>query len=313
MNLVHAMNLNNTDINVLIAFVAIIEEGSVTGAADRIGRTQSAVSHALNRLRHMFDDPLLLRSGDRMEPTSKASELYNEFVEPIRQIDATLNSANSFDPQTTERVFSLGMSDSVAMTVLPSLLSEFRTQAPHAKIRVKAVPSARDVDVASCGTLDAIILSSRVNLKSMTTRKVASFPFFCAYVQRQASPGIEMNMAEYLARPHLLINAEGRMRGAVDKALHEKGLKRNVVATVPFYMVTPILIANSDLVVSLAANMLPAFEKIEGVRAHRLPIDVSPVEFFVSFKLNSQSERGLSWLLGMIDSAIANVMQAPLN
>lgn len=122
-----------------------------------------------------------------------------------------------------------------------------------------------------------------------------------------------MNMAEYLARPHLLINAEGRMRGAVDKALHEKGLKRNVVATVPFYMVTPILIANSDLVVSLAANMLPAFEKIEGVRAHRLPIDVSPVEFFVSFKLNSQSERGLSWLLGMIDSAIANVMQAPLN
>lgn len=313
MKLVHTVNLNNTDINVLVAFIAIIEEGSVTGAAERIGRTQSAVSHALNRLRHMFNDPLLVRSGDRMEPTSKAVELYNEFVEPIRQIDAALHSAESFDPRTTERVFSLGMSDSVAMTVLPSLLAEFRIQAPYAKIRVQAVPSAADVDVASCGTLDAIVLSSRVSLKNMATMKVACFPFFCAYVQDQADPGFEMNMAEYLTRPHLLINAEGQMRGAVDKALQEKGLKRNVVATVPFYMVAPTLIANSDLVVSFAANMLPAFENLDRVRAHRLPIDVPPIELFMSFKRSAHSEGGLSWLLGIVETAIANVVEVPLN
>lgn len=302
------MNINSVDMNILVVFIAVVEEGSVTGAARRVGRTQSAVSHALNRLRNMFDDPLLVRAGDRMVPTSRAMELYESFNGPVKQIDSTLNKLGGFIPQETERVFSFGMSDSAAATLLPPFLESFRELAPKAKLKVRTMSTRRALDALKFGALDVVVQSSPISEDWAVSKELASYPFFCAAAKELVGSADKMTLNQYLSLSHLLINVEGEMFGTVDQSLREIGLSRQVVATVPFYLVSPALVANSDLVASFASNILPAFRRQEGISTFELPFHVPPIKLFTVQNASKIKDAGQDWLVSLLETSTRNML-----
>ena len=130
------MNLRNIDLNLLVIFEAIITERSVSKAAKKVGVSQSAVSHALRRLRHTFNDDLVRRSAQEMVPTARGLQLAESLLVPLKQINCVVDEQFKFDPKTSRRAFSIRISDYLVGWMLPSLLARIRSEAPHVTLAV---------------------------------------------------------------------------------------------------------------------------------------------------------------------------------
>jgi LysR family transcriptional regulator, mexEF-oprN operon transcriptional activator len=127
------IDLRRFDLNLLVVFDVLMTERSVTRAADRLGRTQSAVSHSLSRLREQFGDPLLLKSGVRMQPTPLALELIEQARPMLGGLQRVLSPQQVFDPGKSNRVFRLAVPD-FALTLFADLLTRLHAEAPDVAI-----------------------------------------------------------------------------------------------------------------------------------------------------------------------------------
>ena len=130
------------DLNLLQTFDALFELRSTTRAADRLGLTQSAVSHALRRLRDVFDDPLFVRSGRSLQPTARALEMAPEVHDGLARLRSALLSS-TFDPATARRTFTLAAGSYFCTIVAPQLIAWGRRVAPHISFRL--VPLEKDL------------------------------------------------------------------------------------------------------------------------------------------------------------------------
>ena len=141
------IQLHKIDLNLLSTFEALIEEGSVAGAADRLHLTPSAVSHALGRMRTQFDDPLFVRVGGKMQPTPRALLLADEIAPILRNLRRALEPIETFDPATTNRVFRIALHSSPAF--LAKVTAQIGETAPGAMVdwvRIKPTNQSDLVD-----------------------------------------------------------------------------------------------------------------------------------------------------------------------
>src|SRR5690606_41943285 len=124
------MNFHGIDLNLLVAFDALMNERNVTRAATQVGVSQPAMSAALSRLRKCFSDPLFLRSAEGLLPTPRARDLAEPIAQALRQIEYTLVKKLEFVPRHASLTFNLGLCDDPAFVLLPSLLEALQTAAP---------------------------------------------------------------------------------------------------------------------------------------------------------------------------------------
>jgi DNA-binding transcriptional LysR family regulator len=145
------------DLNLLLAFEALIAERSVTRAAERISVGQSAMSSSLARLRTFFGDPLLVRKGRSLVPTPRALQLIASFQEALDLIDSTLRASRGFDPQTAHRTFMVMASDYVLLLLLGPLVAELEAKAPNLRLTIRPIAAdyAGQIDRSQ---LDLLIL-----------------------------------------------------------------------------------------------------------------------------------------------------------
>src|SRR5207248_3320871 len=132
----HDLHFHSLDLNLLRVFDALIEERSVTRAGERLGLSQSAISHALNRLRYVLDDELFVRVSDGMRPTSRASEIAPRLREGLLQLQLALAPAE-FDPLETTRRFTIACTEYVGTVLMPKFIAKLRAQAPHSELRIR--------------------------------------------------------------------------------------------------------------------------------------------------------------------------------
>lgn len=132
------MNMAAVDLNLLIVFDALMQERNVTRAGQRVGLSQPATSAALSRLRHLFEDELLVKTASGMEPTPKALQLAETLRSPLLRIQSALTEQDQFVPETSDRIFRLGMSDYAELVLLPELMQQLSQQAPNVQIQVRA-------------------------------------------------------------------------------------------------------------------------------------------------------------------------------
>jgi DNA-binding transcriptional LysR family regulator len=166
----NSIHLAQFDLNLLRIFDALSEERSATRAGERLGLSQSAISHALSRLRQIFDDPLFIRGASGMRPTPRAAEIAPALREALMQLQLAI-APSSFFPQETDRRFSIATGAYVAAVLLPCVVERIRAEAPQAELRI--LPMQSDVEIAlRSGGLDMAIgafpdLSDRVSRQSL--------------------------------------------------------------------------------------------------------------------------------------------------
>ncbi|MER9594707.1 LysR family transcriptional regulator [Mesorhizobium sp. M0244] len=250
------MNLAAVDLNLLVAFDALLSERSVSGAAARIGLSQPAMSKRLANLRRFFADDLFIRHAEGVRPTEKALDLADPIRAALRQIQDALGGFGHFSPERSERVFRIATTDHIAATLMPRLIPMLRSAAPTISIVLRSLHRQEIVDCLEKGSID---LAITILPDAPTTIKRASL-FHVKWISIVSTEHPEirdgLTLELFLKYPHLLVTHVGDLKGYIDRLLDDRGLKRTVAMSLPYALAVPAIIADTDMICTLSANVI---------------------------------------------------------
>lgn len=300
------MNINRADLNLLLAFEALMTERSVSRAAARLGIGQPAASNALARLRSLLEDDLFVRDGRTMVPTPRAIEL----AEPIGRALAAAREAlepPSFDPSRAKRTFTLRAGDYALATILPALVDEVRRTAAGVDLRIRFVEKDRVFELLDDGRIDIALGVFADAGKRFDLRTVFEEHFLC--LMRRGHPLLEagLTIESYAAASHVLVTERGDEHGAVDDALAGFGLKRRIALTVPNVLVIGRVLLTSDLVATTGARLAQTFAANAGLVVAQPPVAMPPWQMHLISSRRRQRDAGLAWLLRTVERAAGPV------
>jgi DNA-binding transcriptional LysR family regulator len=288
------IDLRRFDLNLLVVFDVLMTERSVTRAAERLGRTQSAVSHSLSRLREQFGDPLLLKSGARMQPTALAFELIEQARPMLGGLQRVLSPQHVFDPGKSTRLFRLAVPD-FALTLFADLLVLLRAEAPGVSVEWTAPREPTLLDVAE-GLIDIAILPAELRWpQGVSGQAIGALGWRC-FGRRDHPAFANWSAKAWASHPHLAVRVGDALASPVGLAVSAAGLKRSIAGWVPnFSAVAPIL-AGSDLL-----STLPALAMSETIHAFRLdsrkvPFPLPPLPHALVWCSGRNRDPGLIWL-----------------
>lgn len=254
------MQLAAVDLNLLLALDALLQEGNVTRAARRVGLSQSAMSHALRRLRHLLSDPLFVRVGNTMRPTPRAQSLRQPVQEVLTQIERVLAPPVDFRPETLEREFRILAWDYLQLVLIPELVSRVAQIAPHVRLEVQDVQVPHFQERLSTGDADcAVSFVGDLDLPASIER-VALFTDRLVCLVRDDLAGVPMHLdwETYASLGHLLSIPRGTeypVTVAIDRALARRGFKRRRCLTVTGVLLIPSVLPRTDYVATVGERV----------------------------------------------------------
>jgi len=267
--------LANFNLNLLVALDALLGERSVSEAAKRTRVTPSAMSHSLAELRGLLDDPLLVRSGRGMVLTPRAEALGPPLRKVLLDARRLLAGGTSFEPATAERRFVIAAPDFLATLLLPPLLEAIAIEAPG--IGLEIVPSTRrgNAWLLETGEVD-LALGAIVDHSSAIRRMdLCTEGFACA--ARKGHPNIrgELDLRAYVETPHLVITlGDDAAPTWIDQALAKLGKQRRVAVRVRYFMTAPLVIAESDLLLTAPSMLIRYFARLVPLQVLKPPLDL---------------------------------------
>ena len=254
-------NLSRLDLNLLVAFDALLTERSVTRAAARIGLGQSAMSHNLARLRTLFGDELLTRGADGMRPTPRALALADPVRVTLSQIQAAVLQREAFDPSTADRTFRIGLADFIEVAVIPSLLARLSETAPAVSLRLRPIDRRTILEDLDTGRLDlgiGVFDQGQIHHKR---RALYSDNFLCLFNPARVNFVPPLSLEDYLSVPHVLTSLTDDAHGAVDQALAKLKLKRSIALTTPGFLAVPFVLRRAPVITTMPSRLRALFRR----------------------------------------------------
>lgn len=300
------MNLGALNLNLILVFDAIMQERHVSRAAQKLGRTQSAVSHSLKQLREAFDDDLFVRKERDMEPTARAIELAGTISAVLADLQGAFDRFSAFDPARSTRHFRLGMSDATTFMFLPALIAEIQRISSGVTVSVRNLSAPEAYDELRKGTLDCLVLGNAPEVSEHLHREtILTEKYLCGLSPGNPVLGRRLSLEAYLGCPHIQVSIDGVSQGAADDVLGRKGLRRNVVAIVPNYLAVPWVIRDTDLIATIGEAPLLAMADVGVLALARPPIEIPDVVFSMIYDRRAETDPGNSWLRSLF-TAIAD-------
>ena len=282
-------------------------EGSVTRAAQRLGRTQSAVSHALARLREQLGDPLLVKIGSGMAPSPFARDLVEDVRPILRSIQRIVSPPEPFDSTTSKRVFRVAIAD-FAPTLLPRVLSEVQHQAPGVLVEWLA-PAAQTMTAVAEGQLDVALVTASAAVAEGVQRSDAGDLHSVTFA-RKGHPAIASWGAEAWSRwPHIQVQLGERGKSEVQRAVDEHGVKRAIGASVPNFSQIPALLARTNLLATMTPLVMDGAMERFGLRALEPPILIKPTSFFFAWSFRLANDPGSRWFRTLVMDAYSELQE----
>ena len=266
------MDLKRVDLNLLVAFEALMEGRSVTGAAARLGVSQPAMSSTLQRLRTLFGDQLFVRSGRGMLPTARAEALAAPIAEALARLRVALEPVGPFNARSSTRVFHVSGGDYAAMVILPRLAANVAEEAPSVDLRFRFVEKDQVYGLLDTGEIDLALRVFPEAPKRLAMQALFEERFVC--VADRNNPGLAggMTLAVFAALPHLLVTERGDAVGAVDEALGRQGLRRRIALTIPHVLVVPTVLPGSPMIATVGARVARGFSEPGHLVMHEPPV-----------------------------------------
>jgi LysR family transcriptional activator of mexEF-oprN operon len=286
-------DLRRADINLLVVFETMMHERNVTRVSEKLSLGQPTISAALARLRLMFDDPLFIRGGRVMEPTSRAEEIFSNLTPALDGIAAALSRCQAFDPATSDATFHVGLSDDVEYALLPELLHRLRIEAPGTTLVVRRADQWQMCQLLSCGEI-TVGISHTLELPANARRKTLR-PIRPMLLRADSRPG-ELSLDEFCRRPHAVVSSMGHVIDDSDRALRQAGRHRRVVLTVPQFSALPRLLAGSDMIAIVPDYVAQAMAMATDLRAEAAPIPLPEHELTMVWRGASHTDPGERWL-----------------
>ncbi|MEL6188513.1 MAG: LysR family transcriptional regulator [Myxococcota bacterium] len=298
----HDIDIHRLDLNLLVVLDVLLEERSVTRTARRLGRTQSAMSHALGRLREQLADPLLVRVGAEMRPTPKAERLAPDISRLLRALARVLGDEPRFDPLRSTRVFTLAAPDFFAPALVP-LVAALAKEAPKAQLEVLPVTMGAFADLAD-GALDVVVAPPRSSsLEGTVHREVAQLDW--VVFARAGHPGLDAwGFEAWLSYPHVRVRTRGGA-SPVETALQAGGRRRIRGPLLPHFLLGPPLVAGTDLLMTVPSAAVGGLAEAYGLERRPCPLELPPVNLAVHWGLTADRDPALVWFREQVEGALA--------
>lgn len=291
----HALHKRNLDLNLLVLFHAVFVERSVTAAAQRLGMSQSALSHGLTRLRKTFQDELFVRSGLTITPTLRAQQLFEPIREILDKIHGDVLPSVGFDPTKDTREFRIGASDAGEIIVVPALMRKLA--ALSGCCTVKAV-RLDDMDTAAAleeGVIELAVGSLPQRPQHLYEQLLYHHDYTVIGWREHPRLTDDLSPEGYLGEGHVVVSS-GTDRHLVSTGLTPQGLKRRIVTTVGGFLGLPWLLEGSPWIATVPTHIGHAFAQRFPLKCVALPIQVPPYPITSHWHPRSHHDPGHRWM-----------------
>jgi DNA-binding transcriptional LysR family regulator len=292
------MNLAALDLNLLVALDALLLEANVSRAAMRIGLSQPAASHALQRLREVLGDPLLVRVGARMELTPRAQGLRGPLAQVLDQVRGLL-IPDDFNAASSERRFRLMMPDLAVELLVPPLMEKITRLAPNVRLDVVPWRGPAIFTAEFARTID-LVISIGDAFKGFH-RQLLYTDRDALAVRRGHPAGARLRRRDvFLDARHVAVVIRGQNADLIDGWLRTKGIERRIALVVPGYIEALHIVARTDLVAFVPGRLIAALAKPLSLTTIVPPLDPGIDEQFMFYPTRAQFDPGSIWLRNLM-------------
>lgn len=299
------MHISKVDLNLFTVLEAIYAEGSITRASLKMNLTQPAISHALNRLRQLFDDPLFERQGHVMTPTPLTRSIIEPVRRALRGFEVTLTGAARFDAASSERSFSLAVRDVLEASVLPPLMAGIAGSAPSVTLNTLQVSRKELESELAAGTLDAAIdillpLPNEIRRTQLAGDQTV-------VLVRRGHPLVKkrtLTLDTYLELEHIQTSSRRRGPGLEDVELSRQGLQRNIRLRCQHYFAACRVVSQTDLALTMPDRLARIVNQQFNNQILPLPLPMPSLDVYLYWHANVDNDPANLWLRNQISAAM---------
>ncbi|MES2052318.1 MULTISPECIES: LysR family transcriptional regulator [Polaromonas] len=251
--------------------LALIEDGTVTKAAVRLGVTQSALSYQVERMRKRFGDPLFVRVGNRMAATPFALRVAEPASRVLRIMEAEIGGIKSFDPLETRREFRIGMNELGALTLLPRLVKRLAELAPNARLMPVPVNAVNLSQLLESGDIDTAAGFFATSDTRLFQQRLYQRDYACVARRDHPSIGQSLSWREFGRAPKVHLGATPSTTTWLESQLRKGGHSLTVHMTSQYIAAIPFIVAASDLIAVIPRELYELFLPISAIKVVRLP------------------------------------------
>jgi DNA-binding transcriptional LysR family regulator len=285
-------HINRADLNLLHTLFALLEERHVTRAAGRCFLSQPAMSRALERLREMFGDELLIRVGREYERTARGERLLRDLESLLPRLELLLKG-EQFDPALSEERFRVTMTDHACVVVLPDLVRRVAGAAPKSWLEIVPWSDARFEDLEA-GRLD-LVLDVAGAPTSLTSEVLFADVFACVVAASHPVRARRFTLHQYLKYPHVVVDVLSGQQTPVDRPLAALGLKRQVGLVLPYFLPAALAVAQSNMILTTPSRLAHKLEKSAGVRVVKAPRELLGFKYEMTWHARLTADPAHEW------------------
>jgi DNA-binding transcriptional LysR family regulator len=292
------MNLSGLDLNLLKVLDVLLAERNVTRAGKRLGRSQPAVSNALQRLRGLLGDELLVRGPDGFALTARAEAMRGPLRDALALVESCVAQEPAFDPAKASGVFRLSMPDRLSLALIPPLLDRLQRLAPAATLQIVTADRRQALDLIDADRVDVALGWFDDRPLHLNADVLMHEDLFC--VVRRNHPILKrrtpLDIETVLSFPHLVVSATGTWRAIFDELLARHGRERRALVSATNFTAVPHLLSRSDMIGVFTEFAAEVFEASFGLVRRPVPIAVGPIETAMVWQLRHDRDRRHRWL-----------------
>jgi len=296
------MDFHGIDLNLLVAFDALMSERNVTRAALQVGVSQPAMSAALSRLRSLLGDPLFQRGAGGLLPTPRARDLAAPVAAALRQIESAMLDPPVFQPGTASVTFKLGLQDYPTLVLLPALMAALEQATPAITLNVLAFNDRDEaVDLLDAGMIDAAIGVAPSNGDGrILARPLLRDDFATIVASDHPAAGRAMDLQTYLDLQHVLVSPEGQFHGLVDQALAQQGMQRRLALTLPHLFAVAAVVARTRMTATILRRAALQAQASHRLAVFQPPVALPEIVFHLIWHRRSDSHPAQRWFRDFI-------------
>ncbi|KNX39825.1 Nodulation protein D 2 [Roseovarius tolerans] len=300
------VNLRNFDLNLLVIFRAIMARGSIAGAAEEIGLSPSAVSHALARLRVMLNDELFFHTAEGVRPTDRARELSADIERGLGFISTAISLQHQFVPSEAKRVFTMQVADYVSGFLLPRLAERLQVEAPGVSFDILPF-SISPESVWDRVDMQVRLTPGRLQPEMVRSQRLLADEIVVLMRRDHPRANDPMTAELYAELPHVKLSQSATGTTVIDDALAARGLERHMAMTVASWFEIPDIVAKSDLIAIAPRRLFSLDPRLRNLKASPLPLEEVVFSFDLCWDLRTEREPGQKWLLKVVSDVFKEI------
>lgn len=300
----HVLHTLRADLNLVPALAVLLDERHISRSATRLGLSQPATSRALQRLRNLLGDELLVRDRDGYRLTARAHALHAQLAEVLPALEA-LVSPDSFDPASANTPVDIACTDFAVHTYGAAICARLAADAPDAPIRFHSWRFETAAEQIHSGSVDLGLFGGFM-ASDLTSSELLTERFVCVADADHPTLGSDLGLEEYCRLRHLVVDVADGIQPDVDLPLRAQGRTRTAAVTVPYHSAVPLILAGTDLVATIPASLASGWTRAYNIRIIDAPKEFRQLPYRMIWHPAYDNDRRHSWLRSAVRAAVAD-------